>query len=212
MKKEVGNKNFPVWILGDSEPSNFSTVLDEPFDSRHPARHNIITPIFDVIQERVYLEAGYRFNHREIYIRNAVQNPNVKPKDSDLNWGPELNAEIEDYRTHLKQFKPSIVLSFGAFAFEFARRAMSEENKKQNTWDTKHLGEEFTKRTKSYEYSKTNVFPLLHVTIARGKFMESHEYFSGKAKSNYFEHTGEILTQKLLELGKEKSIWLAKSR
>ncbi len=28
MKREIGNKDFPIWLLGDSEPENWRHVLD----------------------------------------------------------------------------------------------------------------------------------------------------------------------------------------
>ena len=41
MLKEYGSKNFPIWLLGDSNPINFHQKLTYPLDPLHPARHNI---------------------------------------------------------------------------------------------------------------------------------------------------------------------------
>jgi hypothetical protein len=51
MAADVGNKNFPIWLLGDSNPERWQGELKTPFDPRHPVRHNIWTSILDVIQD-----------------------------------------------------------------------------------------------------------------------------------------------------------------
>jgi hypothetical protein len=45
MKPLVGDPDFPIWLLGDSNPKGWQSVLETPLDPRHPARHNIWTPV-----------------------------------------------------------------------------------------------------------------------------------------------------------------------
>jgi|GEM_PF-5023839 hypothetical protein len=54
MKKESGDPQFPIWLLGGSEPDRWKSVLNAPLEPRHPVRHNIWTPLLDVIQDSVY--------------------------------------------------------------------------------------------------------------------------------------------------------------
>ncbi|MBU3159507.1 hypothetical protein KPL37_07025 [Clostridium frigoris] len=72
MDRDTGNINFPIWIIGDSEPDRWKDVLNEPFDSRHPIRHNIITSVFDIMQDNIFRKTGKRIETSEIYTRNAV--------------------------------------------------------------------------------------------------------------------------------------------
>jgi hypothetical protein len=57
-----------------------------------------------------------------------------KPKDNVLEWKdePELNAaltqDLANLHTLAEQSKPKIIFTFGAFAFEFARRAIEGTN------------------------------------------------------------------------------------
>lgn len=73
MKKEVGSRNSDIWLLGDSNPKNWQKVLKTPLDPRHPARHNIWTPVLEVIQDRVFRTCRCRVDTSQIYVRNAVE-------------------------------------------------------------------------------------------------------------------------------------------
>lgn len=37
MKPQVGDPDFPIWLLGDSNPKGWQSVLETPLDPRHPA-------------------------------------------------------------------------------------------------------------------------------------------------------------------------------
>ncbi len=50
MGKESGDKKSPIWLLGDSNHEGWEYYLETPFDRRHPAIHNIWTPVIDIIQ------------------------------------------------------------------------------------------------------------------------------------------------------------------
>jgi hypothetical protein len=208
MKKEIGCKSFDIWILGDSNPINWESTLDSPFDSRHPIRHNIITSVFDFIQENVYLDSKLRVDSRKIFIRNAIENPLLKPRKRSVNWSDQLNNEIKYFRNDLKNHKPKFLLTFGSFSFEFARRCLEEsEEIYYSFWDTKKLGEEFFKRIAEFNLKKTNIIPMLHRSIAGGNFLKSHDLFCKKIHANYFEETGNVISSIILQNKKVLNIW-----
>lgn len=193
MEKEIGVKSFKVWILGDSNPKNWAPNLYFPFDSRHPIRHNIITSVFDVIQEYVYLADKLRVDTKKIYIRNAIQDSSLKPKSYDFKWSHNVNQEISSFQNDLFKHSPKFLLTFGAFSFEFARRCLEASTKNYGYWTTKKLGEEFFKRTTDFNIEKINIIPMLHRSIAGGKFLISHDSFCNKQSANYFEVTGNVI-------------------
>lgn len=86
MLQEAGERNFPLWLLGDSNPKNWADKLNKPLDPRHPAIHNIWTPIIDSIQDKVYRENCLRVETTELYIRNALENANEKPNNNEKIW------------------------------------------------------------------------------------------------------------------------------
>ncbi len=212
MRAYTGDPRFPVWLVADSEPRNWHQQLSTPLDPKHPARHNIWTSVLEYVQETVYKQEKLRFNARSLYIRNAVTNPDEKPEGVRLNWSQELRDKIDALRTDLVHFRPKVILTFGAFAFEFVRRACSEEPiYPYSHWSTVELGNEFRKRIALYDVSKINVLPLLHVSISRGRFLESHKYFVGeetKELPNYFEYVGDKLAKLFLQRLALEPIWV----
>jgi hypothetical protein len=203
MEREVGNQKFKIWLLGDSEPKNWQAILNTPFDPRHPIRHNIWTPIIDLIQDELFRNCQKRIDTNEIFIRNAVDDPCKKPNDNLENWdnNDDLKKEITEYKNIVEQNKPIIIFSFGSFSYEFARRCLNElQEKNYKYWNTEKLGEEFRERVSSFDINKTNIIPLLHRSIAGGKFIESHNYFCNENKkdANYFEYTSNEIA-KLIE-------------
>jgi len=208
MKDSSGDSNFPIWLIADSEPQKWQSKLDLPLDPRHPARHNIWTPVLYYLQDYLYRNGKLRLDTENLYITNAVKNPECKPKGTDLQWSKELQNRIKKLRTNLSNAKPNILLSFGAFAFEILRRTHGEEPKKYIHWGTRELGTEFRKRVNEYDSSQINIIPLLHVSIARGRFLESHKYFVGEEKGNYFKFVGIELAELFLERLATKPIWI----
>ncbi len=209
MDRESGNKNSSIWLIGDSSPQNWSESLDKPLDSRHPARHNIWTPILDGVQKEVFVGDRRRVDDSNLYVRNAIHNPTHKPPGSSVEWGSTLSAETESFGKLLGKYEPMLVFTFGAFAFEFARRSLKREpGRSFGYWTTRRLGEKFRQSVEEFNPEGLNVFPLLHVTIARGKFLKSHENFTESTDGNYFDLVaGEI--GKLLLGNKDKlNIWL----
>jgi len=91
-------------------------------------------------------------------------------------------------------------MCFGAFSFEFARRALKQEPKQAfSNWGAKSLGIQFRQRISEFEPEKINSLPLLHTSISRGRFIESHNYFSGQKRGNYFEFVGNAIADKLIQ-------------
>lgn len=212
MKDYTGDPNFLVWLVADSRPKNWHHLLSTPLDPRHPARHNIWTSVLEYMQETLYRRDKRRFNTEPLYIRNAVTNPDDKPEGVRLNWPQELQQEIVSLSSSLSHFRPKVVLTFGAFAFEFLRRARAEEPiLPYSHWGAAQLGKEFRERITSYDSLEINVLPLLHVSICRGRFLESHKYFvgkEGKESPNYFEFVGSKLAGLFLQRLALERIWV----
>lgn len=210
MKKEIGNKKFSLWLIGDSNPENWQGVLSAPLDPRHPARHNIWTSVLDVIQDELFRKSKIRLETRMLYIRNAVENPKDRPKANAVEWSSKVEREIDILRNDLTEFRPKIVICFGRFAFEFSRRAFGETlHRKSDFWNTKNLGNEFRQRLSAFSPGVMSLIPLLHTSISRGKFISSHRYFCQQGDdANYFDYVGIQIASKLREYEKQLDIWV----
>lgn len=209
MNREAGDKEFPIWLVGDSNPKNWSDILVTPLDPRHPARHSIWTPVLEIIQDRVFRENRRRVDTSSLYIRNAIELHTDKPADHALEWSPHVQFQVEELRLLLERYRPRLLLSFGAFAFEFARRALVEGQKQPyGQWGAETLSDQFRQRIERFDPMEINVLPLLHTSISRGRFIESHNYFSGKKGGNYFEYAGNSIADKFLEYSSKLEIWI----
>ncbi|GAB4283750.1 MAG: hypothetical protein Kow0068_08670 [Marinilabiliales bacterium] len=202
MNREIGNKNFKIWLLGDSEPQNWKKKLENPLDDRHPIVHNIWTPIIDKIQCSFYKNDRSRIDSDKIFIRNAVDNPKYKPKSNEKKWNDKnLIKNISEYKELIFKHKPILILTFGSFAFEFGRRCFAENPEYSfSYWGAKKLGEEFLLRLNKFSINKSNLVPLLHRSIAGGRFIKSHNYFCDKENANYFKYVAEKLYEKLKDI------------
>lgn len=212
MQRDTGDPSFPMWLLGDSNPKNWEHVLFTPLDPRHPARHSIWTPILDTMQDYIYRSSRKRIETSSLYIRNAIANPGIKPAATAVQWNETINQEVRAYALQLATYHPRLIFSFGAFAFEFARRVVQPTFpiSAYTRWGATTLGKEFIQRIERFDPQKTNLLPLLHATIARGKFIESHTYFSQhQLGANYFVFTGEMLAAVLLKHQHELDIWIS---
>ena len=209
MIREIGSPEFQIWLLGDSNPVNWFENLATPLDPRHPARHSIWTPVLDVIQDKVYRHARLRVDTTNVYIRNAIEEPANKPKGNVSTWLDPVLLDNQEFRSLVHKFQPVLVLSFGAFAYEFARRALGETPQyAYGYWGARSMGVDFCKRTENFNPKQTNIFPLLHVTIARGKFIESHNYYCDQTGANYFDYTGSRLAEILLAHRDSLNVWI----
>ena len=213
MKDSVGDPIFSVWLIADSEPKSWHGLLLTPLDPRHPARHSIWTSVLDYMQEMLYRLERLRFASDRLYITNAVKQPEHKPIATAVDWPASLQEESCSLGEKLSHFRPKVLLTFGAFAFEFVRRACGEAVLFPfGHWTTRRLGEEFRKRLALYDSTRVNILPLLHVSISRGRFLESHSYFVGdvgKEPANYFEFVGTELAQLFLRQRKHLPIWVS---
>ena len=212
MQRESGTPSFPLWLLGDSNPPNWAHLLLTPLDPRHPARHNIWTPVLDTMQDVLYRAARLRINTADLYIQNAIADPGSKPATTATTWPDAVTQDVQTYATAIVvTTRPTIIFSFGAFAFEFARRAIepSYHPRGYGCWGARTLGEEFIQRIEHFSPETTNVLPLLHATIARRWFLESHAYFTRDTTANYFTFTGERIASVLLKYRDQLPIWIA---
>lgn len=209
MNKDVGDKTFPIWLLGDSNPRNWQDDLDAPLDPRHPARHNIWTSVLNVMQDKVFREQRVRIDTSSLYIRNAIEDPADKPARNSKVWHKKVEHEVDTFRQSVNEFEPLFIISFGAFSFEFARRALSTKlDYPYGYWTTKKLGEAFRQHLNQFQM-KTTIIPLLHTSIARGRFVQSHKHFCNNENGNYFVHSGTLLAQTMLENADQLDIWIA---
>ena len=213
MKDSAGDPMFCVWLIADSEPKNWQGLLLTPLDPRHPARHSIWTSVLDYMQEALYKQENRRFASDRLHITNAVREPDSRPIATAIDWSASLRERNRALGEKLSCFKPKVVLTFGAFAFEFVRRACGEGlSFPFGYWNTKRLGEEFKKRLALYGPQLINVLPLLHVSISRGRFLKSHSHFVGevgKEPANYFEFVGIELARLFLAKCKNLPIWVS---
>ena len=208
MRRESGNRNSAIWLIGDSSPPNWSELLEGPLDSRHPARHNIWTPVLEGIQRQVFVGDRLRVDDSQLYVRNAVHDRKDKPPDSALEWDSKLLEETVGFGKLLRAHVPTLVFTFGAFAFEFARRSLERETRRRfSYWTTLSLGAEFRQKVEEFDPGTVNVFPLLHVSIARGRFLKSHENFTQESNGNYFDFVGREIGALLLRHKDALNIW-----
>ena len=209
MLRESGNRNSSIWLIADSSPPRWADHLDEPLDSRHPARHNIWTPVFEGIQRHVYLEGRRRVDDTDLYVRNAVHRAEDNPYDNATEWGPTLLEETNEFGTLLDECNPTLAFTFGAFAFEFARRSRRwGPGRSIRYWSTTRLGAEFNRSVTEFDPEEVNVVPLLHVSIARGHFLKSHENFTGESSGNYFDYVAREIGELLLGHKDTLNIWV----
>ena len=192
MNTESGSKDYPIWLIGDSNPAKWEQELDDPLDSRHPARHNIWTPILERIQSRLFKSTRKRLQIDDLYVRNAIQDSSRKPRSNKKEWPMSLEEDARELIREINTHQPKLVLSFGAFAFEFLRRGFDDAPYRAfGYWSAMRLGEEFERRMKASVQQSVQPIPLLHVSIARGRFLSVHKNFTTMDNGNYFDYVGE---------------------
>ena len=194
IKRETGEKSYPIWLL---------------VNPKHPAvRHNIWTPVLAEIQDKLYREIHSRIDTTNIYIRNAVCESRIVP--NTLNWwGVEVAKEIEMFREIVLEHKPKILISFGAFPFEFMRRAFEiKPDKGPKSWSASNLGDEFGRAIENFDIYTANRLPLLRRVIESGKFVEDNNNFGRKDGENYFHYVGTKIAEKIIENKDSLNIWI----
>ena len=203
MKDEKGNAGSPIWLIGDSTPKRWENDLEYPLDERHPVIHNIWTPIIYRIQKRIYQEKSIMIdmNNDLFYIRNAVTKVDMKPGNSDKCWQKtDLNEQLMKMKNNINKYDPQMLITFGAFAFEFVRRCSESEfefkKEKYGYWGVKKLRKEFIDAITD----KKKIVPLLHVTISRRSWRKNHINFTNDDKGNYFDFTADRLYKRIMEI------------
>ena len=165
--------------------------------------------MLDAIQDRVHRKTRQRLDTTSIYIRNAVSDRATKPGGSELDWPEAANREVQGLQSLLESRKPTLLISFGAFSFEFARRALREEPRQRYShWSSKGLGEEFPRRIGCFDPRSVNAVCLLHASIARGRFIQGHDQFCGEPGANYFERVGLAIADVLIRHRDQLPIWV----
>lgn len=220
-----------------------------PLDPRHPTWHMIWISIEHYIQEYcfIYGENRYKRPRRlkilsienfedkkyndtyNIYIRNAVQDSKCKPvKDKEDWYGEPPNTEekiklkksYSDFKKIVERYRPTIIITFGQFSYEFSQRVVAEiqgterDEKKVKHWTEEVLGREFLSALEEYDAGRINMIPLLHNSVSK-KFWEAHKRFaegpdSDSDTKNYFKFAGHNLGKFFLDkFGDNNDFWFS---
>jgi hypothetical protein len=193
-KQETGERDYPIWLL---------------VNPKHPAvRHNIWTPVLAEIQNRVFRELQLRIDASDIYIRNAVKDSQLVP--NTLNWwGVEATEEIEMFKEIAVEHKPKMIISFGAFPFEFLRRTYQiKPEKGPKFWSTSNLGNEFQRAIDNFDITKTNRIPLLRRVVETAKFTVDPSCSGRQDGETYFHYVGTKIADKIIEHRDSLNIWI----
>lgn len=194
MKQELGKRTYPIWLI---------------INPKYPAvRHDIWRPVLDEIQDRVFREFQTRIETSDIYIRSAVNDGGIVP--NTLNWwGREVAKEIEFYREIVEEHKPKMIISFGAFPYEFTRRVFEVKPEKgPKAWSSSIIQDEFERAIENFDINQTNRVPLLRRVIATDKFIENRNFLSRTDRETYFQHVGAKIAEKIIENKENLDIWI----
>ncbi|HZK54668.1 MAG TPA: hypothetical protein VFC84_10795 [Desulfosporosinus sp.] len=185
LARESGEKSHPIWLL---------------VNPKHPAvRYYIWTPVLAVIQDKVFRDIHKRIDTDNILIRNVVRESGLVA--NTLNWwGTEVEAEIASFRELVHKHKPKMIVTFGAFPYEFMRRVYElQPIKGPKYWSTERLKNEFERSIVNFDINETNRIPLLRRVVESGKFIEGHNYFCEELVENYFYYVGTMIADKIIE-------------
>jgi len=194
VKRDSGEKSYPIWLL---------------VNPKYPAvRHDIWRPVLDEIQDRVYRELYTRIDTTNIYIRSVVSDCASVP--NTLNWwGKEVAKEIEIFRVIVNEYKPKMLITFGAFPYEFVRRVFEiKPEKGPKAWSSSVIRDEFERSMENFSIRETNPIPLLRRVVATDKFIENTDYLSRTERETYFHHVGTKIAEKIIESKDCLDIWI----
>jgi hypothetical protein len=210
--KHQGNEGSKIWLIGDSDPENSGPELEYVFDDRHPTIHNIWTSIIYKIQRIYYKEKSKMIDDDNFFVINAIHDSGKKPGKDVCSWdsntiGNEkadyIEQSMEKIKNIIKLNEPQMIITFGAFSFEFVRRCEGEKVKRPygGNWNTKELRKQFICSIKE----EKKIVPLLHRSISMGYFLSSHRYFSDanneyNINGNYFKFVSEYLYQRFVKI------------
>jgi hypothetical protein len=209
--KPQGVEIAPIWLIGDSYPKNWKFPdLEFVFDDRHPTIHNIWTSIIYKIQKRIYKLKLKIIDDDLFYIRNAIELASMRHGKDDYNWNADvvgqektdyLKLQINTMKNLINKYEPKMVITFGAFAFEFIRRCYGLTEIPFGNWGAKELRKQFIDSITNNEI----IVPLLHRSISMGHFLSSHRRFShdtieDNINGNYFEFVSEKLYGRMVDI------------
>ncbi|MDP4126128.1 MAG: hypothetical protein Q8912_04195 [Bacillota bacterium] len=184
MFNETGERSFPIWLL---------------LNPKYPGvQHSIWTPILNEIQDKVYREIETRIDSSNIYIRNTINDIGKVP--NTLNWwAVEVYKEIELFRESIFEYKPKILITFGAFPFEFVRRVFNiKPEKGPKSWSNSNLKSELEQAIENFDINQTNRIP----------FLRQISTSNAKEMSTYFYEIGTKLAEKIIENKDKLNIWI----
>ena len=208
MNRDAGSKSFPIWLIADSSPPRWEEHLRQPLDPRHPARHNIWTPILEGIQSHLFQAARSSIDTTDLYVRNAVHSAADKPPYRRSDWPSHLTAETRVLSGLVARHHPRLLLTFGAFACEFTRRSLDRGPPRAvSHWTSIALGNEFRRSIEHFHPMRIEILPLLHVSIARGRFLQGHRNFTGQEHANSFDYAAREIAALLLVHRDEYAVW-----
>ena len=194
VERESGERTYPIWLL---------------VNPKYPAVvYDIWRHVLDVIQDKVYREIYTRIDTTNIYVRSAVSDCGIVP--NTLNWwGHEVSSEIKLFREFILEYNPKMLISFGAFPFEFLRRVYEiKPEKGPKYWSATVLKDEFESAIKNFNINQTNRIPLLRRVIESEKFIESQNYFSRNDSEEYFYHVGTKIAENIIKNKEHLDIWI----
>jgi hypothetical protein len=192
-KRESGDRTYPIWLI---------------INPKHPGvRHSIWRPVLDEIQDKVYRGIQTRIDTTNIYIRSALSDCGIVP--NTLNWWErEVAAEIELLKEIVGEHKPKILISFGAFPFEFVRRVFEiKPQKGPKFWANSMLVDEFENSMENFDINKINRVPILRRVIV-GKNCLEHNNLSQNDIERYFQYVGTKIAQKIIENKDSLNVWI----
>ncbi len=188
VQRDSGEMTYPIWLL---------------VNPKYPsAYHDIWRPILEEIQDRVYREMYIRIDTSNIYIRKTVIDSELVP--NTLNWwGKEVAKEINVFREMVHEHKPKILITFGAFPFEFVRRVFNiKPEKGPKAWSTSILRDEFEKSIENFDINKTNRIPLLRRVVSSDKLM------TRAGRETYVNYVGAMIADRIIENRDSLNIWI----
>jgi hypothetical protein len=131
-------------------------------------------------------------------------------KKHTLNWwGRKVADEIELFREIAQEYKPKMLISFGAFPFEFLRRAYEiNPQKGPKAWGTSILRDEFNKSMDNFDINSTNRIPILRRVVTSENQRGNLNFVSRTERETYFQHVGTKIAEKIIENKDTLDIWI----
>lgn len=192
--RDSGEKTYPIWLL---------------VNPKYPAVvYSIWSHVLEEIQDKVYREIHTRIDTTNIYIRSAVIDCGIVP--NTLNWwGNEVHSEIKLFKELILEYNPKLLISFGAFTFEFIRRVYEiKPEKGPKYWSGSALEEEFKRSIKQFDVNHTNTIPLLRRVLESDKSIDTQDYFTPNDSEKYFHLVGTKIAERIIENKDNLDIWI----